>query len=280
MAATYSVNKKGPATKKEPARAGAPLSEEVALRIGLAARELPECDLAGLVQVLIGLIREPLTAKRLARIRLNRLRQAVESASLFGKDGVDEASLRRAVACLKGQGVHYQAAPPPQVDLYRDGDMPDSIRVACASNSGEKIDGHFGGCPRYLIYQISPQDLRLVAVREVGKIDPDEDKNQHRAALIDDCALLYCISIGGPAAAKVVKAGVFPIKIPTGDPAQDELVRLQAVLESPPPWLAKAMGMDIDPRFYIDEGPDQESEPTPDHDNPAAQNQPQMEGNG
>lgn len=51
-------------------------------------------------------------------------------------------------------------------------------------------------------------------------------------------------SIGGPAAAKVVRAGVHPVKIPGSSPARETLVRLQAVLDAPPPWLAKIMGVD------------------------------------
>ena len=38
---------------------------------------------------------------------------------------------------------------------YQEGDMPNSIRIAVASNTGEQLDGHFGSCHRYLIYQLS-----------------------------------------------------------------------------------------------------------------------------
>jgi hypothetical protein len=34
----------------------------------------------------------------------------------------------------------------------------DSIRIACASNRGERLDGHFGSCARFLIYQVSATD--------------------------------------------------------------------------------------------------------------------------
>ena len=51
-------------------------------------------------------------------------------------------------------------------------------------------------------------------------------------------------SIGGPAAAKVVRAGVHPVKIAKGGPASETLARLQESLKSPPPWLARIMGVE------------------------------------
>ena len=54
---------------------------------------------------------------------------------------------------------------------------------------------------------------------------------------------MYVQSIGGPAAAKVVRAGVHPVKKPTGGPAREILTELQGRLSSPPPWLAQIMGV-------------------------------------
>ena len=51
------------------------------------------------------------------------------------------------------------------------------------------------------------------------------------------------VSIGGPAAAKVVRANIHPIKHATGAKARDVVADLQKVLAgTPPPWLARAMG--------------------------------------
>jgi hypothetical protein len=54
---------------------------------------------------------------------------------------------------------------------------------------------------------------------------------------------VYVQSIGGPAAAKVVRAGVHPVKKPQGGPARAVLAELQGRLNSPPPWLAQIMGV-------------------------------------
>ena len=121
--------------------------------------------------------------------------------------------------------------------------MPDSIRVACASDTGEELDGHFGAAQRFLIYQVSAVEHRLIDVRTVGETRLSDDKNADRAALIADCQVLYVASIGGPAAAKVVKKDIHPIKDDRGGSARDRMLALQHILaDKAPPWLAKVMG--------------------------------------
>ena len=52
------------------------------------------------------------------------------------------------------------------------------------------------------------------------------------------------VSVGGPAAAKIIKAGVYPIKRIDGGKAMDVLVEFQKIMKSsPPPWLAKILGV-------------------------------------
>jgi nitrogen fixation protein NifX len=81
-------------------------------------------------------------------------------------------------------------------------------------------------------------------VRPTLEADDAEDKNVARAELINDCQIVYVQSVGGPAAAKIVRAGVHPIKFPQTGPAREALARLQGTLESPPPWLAKILGVE------------------------------------
>ena len=126
---------------------------------------------------------------------------------------------------------------------YTKGEMPGSIRVAIAANRGENLDGHFGSCERFLIYQVAQQAVKLIGVRTTVEADAAEDRNAARSALISDCQIVYVQSIGGPAAAKVVRAGVYPIKKAAGGPAREVLVELQRRLANPPPWLARIMGV-------------------------------------
>ncbi len=213
------------------------LSEDIALRIGLAARALPDTDPKRMLQLLHNAIGLPPTIEQLSRLRVRDLKQAAAGAL----NGVDQALLQRAVNYLNGEGL-TEFDPPPATDAYQEGDLPLSVRVACASNNGEFLDGHFGSCRRYLIYQISGQEWRLIACREADDGDDGSDRIGKRVALVTDCDILYTVSIGGPAAARVVRAGVHPIKQPASGSARAVITALQDVLKhQPPPWLAKKL---------------------------------------
>jgi len=85
----------------------------------------------------------------------------------------------------------------PEILPYKDGDMPDSIRVAIGSNSGALINGHFGSCIRFLVYQLSRDDYKLVDIRSTIEADSSDDRNLFRANLIKDCHVMFVQSIGG-----------------------------------------------------------------------------------
>jgi nitrogen fixation protein NifX len=214
----------------------APISRDIALRIGLVVRALGDADATRILHILDDLVGMPPTKKKLDG--LNRKNLKVAAGGELSQLQVEE--LDELLAILKGESG---LEPLPDTEAYADGDMPDSIRVACSSNSAENLDGHFGTCKRFLVYQVSSIEARLVDVRLVKACGPDEDKNAARAALIDDCQVLYVMSIGGPAAAKAVRAGLHPIKFPAGGSARERVADLQKVLgPSAPPWLAKVMG--------------------------------------
>jgi nitrogen fixation protein NifX len=155
---------------------------------------------------------------------------------------VDSATIKLAVRHLWGETGDVEELPP--MDAFADGDLPGSLRVAVASNTEENLDGHFGSCPRFLIYQVGRDSIRLIDARSTLITDDAEDKNVARAKLIDDCQIVYVQSIGGPAAAKAVRADIHPVKVPEGGKARATLQRLQAVLDAPPPWLAKILGVE------------------------------------
>lgn len=218
----------------------AQISNEVALRIGLASRALPDTDAKRLMTVLVDAVGLPITETKLARLKVNKLRQA----SGGELDEIEPSFLKQAINLLKGIGVSMEEEPLPETAAYAEGDMPGSIRVACASNHTTMIDGHFGSCSRYLVYQVSDQEFRLTDIREAIVPKDTEDKNVFRAGLIKDCQLLYTVSIGGPAAAKVIRAGLHPIKQPDGGDSVERMTDLSSVIaNNPPPWLAKVMGL-------------------------------------
>lgn len=214
------------------------ITREAALRIGLAARAL-NVSPRELTLALAEKLELPLSETKLSTCSVEVLREAMD-----GDGGIcvaEKEDLKNAVRLLWGDGVSGSELPP--LDDYVEGDMPGSIRLACASNHGEMLDGHFGSCERFLIYQVSATEARLIALRPTLDTEYAEDKNVARAALIADCDVLYVQSIGGPAAAKVIRAQVHPVKIPLPGPARASVARLQASLASPPPWLARVMGI-------------------------------------
>jgi nitrogen fixation protein NifX len=217
------------------------ITKEAALRIALAARTLDNVDVAALASKMGGQLGLPVTEEKLAKLTVADLKLMLSGEETVEPD-VDPASIKLAVRQLWGETEDDANLPRPQP--YKDGDLPGSLRVAVASNTEENVDGHFGSCPRFLIYQVARDEIRLVGLRPTLVCDDAEDKNSARAELINDCQIVYVQSIGGPAAAKAVRANVHPVKVPEGGKAHVTLQRLQAVLDAPPPWLAKILGVE------------------------------------
>jgi hypothetical protein len=93
--------------------------------------------------------------------------------------------------------------------------------------------------------------LQLIDVRSAVEADLADDKNRFRVNLIQDCAIVYVVSIGGPAAAKVIQGNIYPMKKEQGGSAREILAQLQsAIATSPPPWLAKLLGINQSGKLY------------------------------
>lgn len=218
------------------------LSHDMALRIALAAGALPDVSVQFLVEKLIAHFGMPLTAKKFASLAVSDL------AALLEERGTD-VDIEQAAGILRGE----RPTPlQPDLEPYEEGDMPHSIRVAVASNGGEMLDGHFASCESFLIYQVAADEMRLIDACPTASAADEEDKTAALVNLIGDCHVLFVVSVGGPAAAKVVKAGIHPIKRPKGGEAREALAELQSVLAgSPPPWLAKVLGVRPEERVRI-----------------------------
>ncbi|MEY4580922.1 MAG: hypothetical protein RL701_5625 [Pseudomonadota bacterium] len=222
-----------------------PYSNEVALRIGLASRQLPNVPLPDFIQGLHDFLGDELNEQTLIKITVTSLKQAfLQGADVDGDDDREDFSIgtmqgfKDAVRILWGETADNEIPP---LDAYTEGAMPGSVRVAVASNVGAELDGHFGSSLRFLIYQVSAQQIRLIEARSALEADLAQEKIAARVQLIRDCAVLYTASIGGPAAARVSKANIHIMLVTEGGPARPELDKLQEVLrkKSPPPWLVK-----------------------------------------
>jgi len=121
------------------------------------------------------------------------------------------------------------------------------LKIAFASSDGITVDGHFGSCEQFIIYTLNEHQQQKVEVR-LAKSGRGVEKNALRAETIADCHLMFCASIGGPAAARVIRTGIHPMKCKVIDGVfpsiTDQLNQLQERMKSAllPPWLAKLTG--------------------------------------
>ena len=117
------------------------------------------------------------------------------------------------------------------------------MKIAFTTTNGSMIDQHFGQCESFQIWEIGPDQasfIKSVTTEEHGA--DEEDRISARAKILSDCAIVYTMQIGGPAAAKLVAQKIHPMKTNTEVSLPDTVARLQEVLRgNPPPWLRKAM---------------------------------------
>jgi len=225
------------------------LPRELALRIALASRVLPGIDIPSLLGILHERVGSPLNDEKLKSVTVTNLKTGI--GSLDGEEdgediGIGLANIKLAVRYLWGDEAEDEDLP--EIQPYREGDLPESIRVAIGSNSGALVNGHFGSCIRFLVYQLSRNDCRLVDIRSTLEADSADDKNLFRANLIKDCHVMFVQSIGGPAAAKVIRNDIYPIKVPDVIEALEQLTEFQKVFDAPPPWFAKVLGKSAEER--------------------------------
>ncbi len=128
------------------------------------------------------------------------------------------------------------------------------MKVAFTSSTGEMIDQHFGQCQTFQIWEIGPDAAEpLATISAVTSAEDEEDRIAARANALADCAIVYTMQIGGPAAAKLVAKKIHPMKTNTEVPVAEIVGKLQEVLKgNPPPWLRKAMHKEDTAPFYED----------------------------
>jgi nitrogen fixation protein NifX len=128
------------------------------------------------------------------------------------------------------------------------------MKVAFTSTTGEMIDQHFGMSENFCIWEVGPDEAHFLETVEVGTPDDEEeDKIASRVAALTDCAIVYTMQIGGPAAAKVVANKIHPMKTGKETNISEIVEKLQEVLRgNPPPWLRKAMNKGQNQSFLDD----------------------------
>ncbi len=135
-------------------------------------------------------------------------------------------------------------APNPSADA-----LAPTLRVALATRDINAVDAHFGSARKFAVFDVTPSSHRFVEAvgfdilsDESGTHNAEVDKIGPKVAALAGCNLLFCLAIGGPAAAKVVSAGIHPIKLAEPEPIGSVIEKIQKMMVgNPPPWLRKAM---------------------------------------
>ena len=125
------------------------------------------------------------------------------------------------------------------------------MKIAFTSTTGEMIDQHFGQTDNFLIWEVGPDEAHYLETLKVGAHGGDEDDRiSARTKILSECAIVYTMQIGGPAAAKLVAQKIHPMKTNSVVSLPETVERIQEVLRgNPPPWLRKAMNKDQQTSF-------------------------------
>jgi len=221
------------------------ISDEAALRVALASRLLPDIHVSSLLGLLVQHLGEPLSESALEGLSPKAFRIMI--GSLDTKP--THKDVTNALVVLTNSGTPNTEAPivPSLPPLHAP-----KINVAITSNQGEMINGHYGSCMRVLIYEVNDCTHQLIDVRYIQSDLKGEERSKYMVKLIGDCQLLFTLSIGGPAAARVTRANIHPIKETTPIVASEVLSELSMVLKNnPPPWLKKIMELSCDQTFSL-----------------------------
>jgi len=123
--------------------------------------------------------------------------------------------------------------------------MQNAIKVAFATKDMQTVNAHFGGAKEFVVYKVSKDGFEM---SEVVKTDTSEmegdDKTDFKVKELNGVNIMYCESIGGTAAAKVIRGGINPMKIGDDNTIEGILKELVKMLNgNPPPWVKKIMNI-------------------------------------
>jgi len=124
--------------------------------------------------------------------------------------------------------------------------MEHAIKVAFATKDLEEINAHFGGAKEFAVYSVGKDGFALHGVVKTDTSDMEgDDKTDFKVKALKGIDIMYCESIGGTAAAKVIRAGIHPMKV--NEPTLIETVLRDLVTMingNPPPWVKRIIQME------------------------------------
>jgi nitrogen fixation protein NifX len=131
--------------------------------------------------------------------------------------------------------------------------IENAMKVAFASGDMENINAHFGGAKEFVVYDVAKYGFELSGVVKTDTSEmTGDDKTEFKVKALEGVNIMYCESIGGTAAAKVIRAGINPMKVQEPRRIEDVLKELVIMLNgNPPPWIRRIMNIETteDPRL-------------------------------
>ncbi|ERK16331.1 Nitrogenase FeMo-cofactor carrier protein NifX [Pantoea sp. AS-PWVM4] len=192
---------------------------------------LPELQPAQIMAWLTHDLDEALTPARLAAFTQRQLEANFPGQEVMMSPG----RWSRIRSCLRGElpwHLHIETFPQRKPQL----------RVAFCSQDGLMINGHFGQGRLFFIYGFDDEGCWLHSLRRYPSAPQEDEPNEVRAKLLDDCQLLFCEAIGGPAAARLIRHNIHPMKVAPGLAISSQCDNIKTLLAGRlPPWLAKRL---------------------------------------
>jgi len=130
--------------------------------------------------------------------------------------------------------------------------------VAFATTGGSSVDEHFGRAGTFAVWDVTPEGSAFVELRRVadGDLDTEIVTTRGMGALHDDAVaakiekladarIVYFTEIGGPAAAKLVRRGIMPLKTEPCTAIEVLVDKLVETMQTrPAPWMRRALASD------------------------------------
>jgi len=133
-----------------------------------------------------------------------------------------------------------------KISVESTGSMENAMKVAFASKDMETVNAHFGGAKEFVIYNVSKEGFELSGVIKTDTSEfTGDDKTDFKVKALKGINIMYCESIGGTAAAKVIRAGINPMKVQEPRKIVEILNELVTMVNgNPPPWIKRIMNLE------------------------------------
>jgi nitrogen fixation protein NifX len=120
------------------------------------------------------------------------------------------------------------------------------MKIAFTTSNNIHINAHFGSAKKIDVYEVDKAGYNFVETLKFdGNLNEDgnEDKLLPKIEALYDCTIVYVSTIGGSAAARLIKKKITPVKAQSEEQEIAEvLTKLVETLNgNPPPWLRKAL---------------------------------------